>query len=192
MAAELTQAHQALTEPEAVINCKWPAEQVDIALLTLAILGDSDKAAEQLKAAGISVSARTLRMWRTKRFPRRYTLLAGRYSQEIEAQLVHGVRDIALNAQHGVMDAVDLERTRLKTGDVKDAAASARNLATVLGISADKLRLLTERPTEIREQRDGAAALRSADAMGFVIHEDDNTHDADIVVEPVSLLPPAA
>jgi hypothetical protein len=78
-------------------------------------------------------------------------------------------RQVALRAAQVEMAALDLEAQRLASGDVRDAASSARNAATVKGINVDKVLLMTRRPTEIKATITGEEAMRNLQSRGRVI-----------------------
>lgn len=125
------------------------------------------------------LSKDTLRAWRdtyTERYRWHQTENAG----AIEKRLVEAQREVALIAADGVRTAVEIEMERLESGQVKDAGASARNLATVMGISTTKVLELTGRPTSIVEHRrpeDVVRRMRSI--IDSTAEEDEN---ADLVV----------
>jgi hypothetical protein len=53
----------------------------------------------------------------------------------------------------GVSEAIDLERERIKRGEVKDSSAVAQRLAIAQGISVDKMLVLEGRPNQITERK---------------------------------------
>lgn len=98
------------------------------------------------------VRAHTIANWRDAH-SERYRWHVTENSGEIERRLVQDQREVAAIAASGVRAAMDLEIERIRAGEVKDASASARNLATVMGIATTKVLELTGRPTTIIEHR---------------------------------------
>ncbi len=150
------------------------AEIVDTALLAYAMCGSAATASERLKTLDppIKVHEHTLHHWRKTLYPNRFRALVEKHATSIEAQVVTSVRGLALAASDAAHEAVALERTRIASGEVRDAAGSARNMATVLGIATDKLLLLQGRPTVISETRTADDVLRDLDATGRVSYVD--------------------
>jgi hypothetical protein len=155
---------------EPVVKTSRTEEEIDRALLTVAMCGGNQKRAiAQLAAAGFEeLPPSTLSDWVTTRFPERYQALCLKYGPEIERRMITGLRRVAARSFEIAGEAIELEYTRLAAGDVKDAAASSRNLATTGGIMTDKMLLLDGRPTAIHEQRSAEDVLRALDAMGFI------------------------
>jgi hypothetical protein len=147
---------------ELVRSPKFSTEEVDGALLTLAMLGgNTERAAKQLREAGLSVTARSLRAWREKLYPRRYEDICARHRNEIENVIVQRSREVALTADDLTMLALQKAREQLEAGECKDPAAVARNAATTKGINVDKALVMEGRPNQISEQRDAAELLRA-------------------------------
>jgi hypothetical protein len=75
---------------EMVKSSRFTTQEVEGALLTLAMNGgNAERAAKQLNAAGVDVSARTLRDWRTKCYPRLYADMFTRHRGLIQDQVVN-------------------------------------------------------------------------------------------------------
>lgn len=142
---------------------------VDTALLALALAGgDVRHAHRALKAHGLTIPERTLRDWRSQTYPNRYRDLCDRHKLAIEGEVINNVRALALRASAIAQHALDLEADRIASGEIKDAAASLRNIATTIGISVDKVMLLEGRPTHITEQRSSDDVLRGLQAKGYI------------------------
>lgn len=159
----------ATVELEPVTRTKRTEQEVDAALTAVALCGGNvTRAHRHLKASGHTVPERTLHGWVANQFPNRYRHLAEKYAPQIEKSMIATARAAAMRSFEVASEAVELEHERLQAGDVKDAAASSRNLATTGGILTDKMLLLDGRPTQISEQRSMDDVLRSLAAKGFI------------------------
>lgn len=170
-------------ELEPVTRTKRTEQEIDAALTAVALCGGRvSRAHEQLKVAGFNVPYDTLVQWVSMRFPNRYRHLAEQVAPQIEKSMVATARAAAMRSFEVAGEAVELEAQRLAAGDVKDAAASSRNLATTGGIMTDKMLLLDGRPTQISEQRSMDDVLRSLAAKGFIdgTATEEETADAGI------------
>lgn len=130
----------------------YPPATVDEALLELALSGSTERASLNLKARGVDVPGRTLRVWRQTKRDR---------LQEIQTQLAPQIEELIVSeARTSAMLAAEVERealkqtlTQLKAGQAKDPSTSARNASTVKGINVDKMLTLSGRPSVIHETR---------------------------------------
>lgn len=148
-------------ELEPLYAQRYEPEHVAHALATLAMCGGNCRQArERLLAAGIDVNERTLLYWKNDRFPERYRQACHDTAPQIEAQVVDFQRELAYRASQAAQNAVALELERIEAREVKDASASARNLATTAGIAVDKVLSLTGRPTQITEHRTPEQSLK--------------------------------
>jgi hypothetical protein len=145
------------------VHKPYTTETVHTALLALAATGNGEAASEL-----VGVPRRTIIEWR-KQYPNLYQHLAVRHSSEIEKHVATQLRATLSNAVSAANEAVDTELARIRAGDVKDTAASARSLMTAAGIAGTKLMELEGRPTTIVEHRSGAEALRQLAAQGLII-----------------------
>lgn len=102
----------------------------------------------QMAEEGHTVKPRTVSDWK-RRYPNRLRYYAVESGPQIEQSLVHKQRAVASAAIDASMQAVQKELEKIERGDVRDYAASARNLATVSAISTDKMLALTGRPNTI-------------------------------------------
>jgi hypothetical protein len=140
---------------------KKPAERhsrkrIDEGLLALLRTGSSYQASE---LTGISDA--TLRYWRLK-YADRMSELAKRHGPQLEQEAIQALQEAAAAATQGTLEAVDAARQEIRNGTTKDAAATARNLATVVGITTEKALLLQGKPTSVTEHagtRDVLTAL---------------------------------
>lgn len=140
---------------------RYSPEEITHGLTCLATNGgNAVQAAEQLAQLGLDIPSRTLYYWRSELHPDRYRDICEEIAPQIEQRVVHLQRELAVRATNAALQAVDLEHKRIALGEVKDAAASARNLSTVAGISVDKILSLTGRPTSITEHRTPEQAMK--------------------------------
>lgn len=175
------------------VHGAFSATVVDTALLTIAMCGGNlAQAARELKAKDISVSAGALGKWRGELYPNRYRALCEKHRQQIEGVVLATAREISLRALRVTQAGIELEAERMKSGEVRDAAGSTRNMATAFGIVTDKVLLLEGRPTQIHEARTPDDIMRGLQAKGFVdsTAEDDDEPDGG-VREPREPVPPA-
>lgn len=134
---------------ERITSRDYDADTVERALM---LLVHNDLSAEQtsrdLREQGIEIPAATIWGWK-RRYPNRLRFYATESAPRLEQELVQKQRAIASAAMEASMEAVEREREKIKRGDVRDYAASARNLATVSAISTDKMLAMTGRPSTI-------------------------------------------
>jgi hypothetical protein len=144
-------------------------DEITRGLMTLAFSRNATEAVELLQEQGVITPDRsTLTRWR-ERYQNRYVEIVEKHKETIEKVLVVEQRELARAARDGAMEAVELERKRIKVGDVKDAAGSARNLMTTAAIAIDKLMALEGRPTSVVKYLSGEEALRNLAKYGRVI-----------------------
>ncbi len=146
------------------------AQTVETALLLLAMTANATETSARLAQMDppIKVSAATLGKWRKETYPNRYRALVEKHQAQIEREVVAAVRELALAAFGATRAAVDLELQRIQGNDVRDAAASARNLVTIGGVATENMLKLQGRPTVISEVRSADDVLRAMEARGWV------------------------
>jgi hypothetical protein len=144
----------------AITRRRYSPEQIDRALLELAICGTSTEARRRLAAQGLQVSDRTLRDWKQVRYPDRYRQIAEQHARQVEDVIVQQARETALFAGHVERSALAAELKAIEAGKVRDHSASARNASTVKGINVDKLLTLSGRPSQVVEHRQADDLLR--------------------------------
>lgn len=133
---------------EPIKSRSYTAEQVDRALLVLAISGgNSERAHDELKAQGDEIPTSTLKAWRTIQYPQRYNHIREQQGRRLEDFLVQQQREIALKASEVTLEALEHTSADLKAGKVREPARTAQASATVAGISVTKVLELTGRPT---------------------------------------------
>lgn len=154
-----------------------PSDDVDKCLLALALNGGAlARTVREMKAAGVKVSADQLREWRDK-FPKRYQWHAAENAAKLEKDIISNQREVIAAATQATLDAIAIEHERIKQGEVKDAAAAARNLATVVGISTTKLLELSGRPTSITEVRKPEEILKALRRKGYQVDVEGSAED---------------
>jgi hypothetical protein len=164
-------------EPVEKHNLKSPPEDVDRALLALALNGGAiERTIRELKAADVKVSRDQLMDWRDK-FPKRYLWHSTENAAKLEKEIIASQREVIAAATKATMDAVAMEHERIKAGETKDAASSARNLATVVGISTTKLLELSGRPTSITEVRKPEEIIRALKNRGVKVDVEATAED---------------
>lgn len=122
---------------------RHPPKRIDEGLLALLLTGSSVTAAEQT-----GIPEQTLRDWRY-RYGKRHAELAKKYGPQLEAEAIASLQEVAIAATRGTLKAVEVA-TRDIEGS-KDPAATARNLATVVGITTEKALLLQGKPTSVTD-----------------------------------------
>jgi hypothetical protein len=135
---------------------------IERGLTALAIEGNSLKAAETT-----GYSSRTIRDWAAKHHERLAAITQQR-AQLIDQACIEEFRQIVLNGTRATQSAIEAAREEIANGQVRDAAATARNLATASAIAADKIALMEGRPTQIIEHRSSDDVLRDLERGGFI------------------------
>lgn len=141
-----------------------PQETIDRALFTLARYGDNAARA----ARELEMPERTLQDWRNIH-RERYDQIRNERILEVEQGLVDDFRNNAiLSAQlHRAATLQALEQAQ--DGRLKDPAKAAQNASIAAGVATDKLLVLTDRPSQITEHRDGEQILQSLAAKAGVV-----------------------
>lgn len=154
-----------------------PAEEVDNCLLALALNGGAiARTVRELKQSGVKVSADQIADWRDK-FPKRYFWHCTENAAKLEGEVLASYRELIARSTEASLKAVEIEAERLAAGEVKDAAATARNLSTVFGITTTKLLELSGRPTQITEVRKPEQIMASLKRYGVNIVDSDAEED---------------
>jgi len=144
---------------EPIKSRSYTVEQVDRALLVLAMNGgNSLRAADELADQGIEIDDSTLRLWKSKHYPRRYLHIQEQYGRRLEDVLVAQQREIAIAASLKALEGIQqIDFNRI---DHRDKARSVQALQTTAGIGTDKVLTLTGRPTAVVQHQDSSAVLR--------------------------------
>jgi hypothetical protein len=150
--------------------------------------GNAAEASRRLKTQDVVIGERTLRSW-LDRHPAEYADVRQRLVPQIEAGIIHDARTVAREAIDGAREAIALERQRIAAGEVKDAGASARNLATAGATWTDKMLLLDGRPNSIEKPcRSTEELMRSIAAkLGGFREGEPLPWDAEGQAEPEAL-----
>lgn len=150
-----------------------PAEITE-GILAVIHLGSHRAAAETL-----GIPRQTIDYW-IKHHQDQYRELHDKHKTQIEDDAARRMRDKLLLADQVETAAIELEHQRILNGEVKDAAASARNMATVKGINADKLLTMTGRPAQITEHRNTDEILAKLKQYGLTVDSSaEEIQDAD-------------
>ena len=172
----------------------YPESVIDKALLALAFHGQTRAAYRELKLGGMDPlpAESTLRQWRHQ-YSGRIAQLVETHGAEIERHRVAGYMDIISKSQEAVTEAIDKTNSAIEmvqvikedgkaaiTGDARMITAlsgAARSLATVYGITQDKVNVIHGKPTTIiGKEKDAEESLRTlANRFG---------HTVDSTVEP--------
>lgn len=151
----------------------YPQHIIDQALLAMAYTRQARAAHEQMKLAGIKPlpTAGTLREWRHK-YSGRLAELTEQYGADIDRHIVSGYMDIVSLTQDATKNAVVKANEAIEAAEdsrmITALSGAARNMATVYGISQEKILLVQGKPTTIfGKEKDVAESLRSlADKFG--------------------------
>ena len=150
----------------------YSVEDLTLVLATIYMNGGNMRAAErQLDAQGVRnsrgnpIPRGTMQEWMEKH-PMRYAHVGRIFRDVAEEKIVVKLRENIMAAVEASTMALHLEVERIQAGDVKDAAAAAQRLATVAGISTDKMLSLTGRPQQISQHRSGQEILRQLESIG--------------------------
>lgn len=136
-------------ELERITSRDYDEDTVERALMALVHADMSPaQASRDLAEQGLDIDRNLLWKWQ-RRYPNRIRFYAVEAAPKLEQELVQKQRAIASAAMQASMEAVEKERDKIMRGDVRDYAASARNLATVSAISTDKMLAMTGRPSTI-------------------------------------------
>lgn len=167
--------------PRSGKGIKYTAEEVDRVLVTLAMSRTAQDTYDRLKQQGAMdhvPAVRTIAYWR-KHYEPRFIELRQKYRYEIEQVIVAEQVELIRSANAAAQEAIDLERKRIADGSVKDAAASARNMQTVVGIAVTKILELEGRVTSQVVHLNGEQILRKLAQRGRV----DERADAESTAE---------
>lgn len=140
---------------------QYKTEEVDYALAVLVLHAGRPKAASMaLQAEGRDISPSLLSSW--KQHPDgRYDRVATQVMPRLDAKTANQLGEVVIKATSLESEMIDHLQDTYKTLDTKDVASALRNVSTTKGINADKLNVLTGRPTQIVETRDATQILKS-------------------------------
>lgn len=148
----------------------YTQEQIDDCLTALiAFAGNASAAHRYLKAEGKRTPGyAALLNWRRTKYWERFEELREKLGDQLEKTAANNMREIMALSQEATRMALEAEIKRLEDGKEDDPARAAANMARVSQSSVDKLMTLTNRPTQIVENRDVGEILRSLQARGVV------------------------
>ena len=155
-----------MTEPfelEKIVATDYTEEQVDSALLALALNGGSiTQAVKDLGGGGMKLPPSTLNRWRDS-YPNRYRFHLTENASKTEGRAVSGYLEIQHLAQQVAKEAIEKASDELRKGNVRDPASVARNMMVSAGVANTHMMNLQGRPSIITEHRrpeDVAARLK--------------------------------
>jgi hypothetical protein len=139
----------------------YKPEDVDYALAVLVLHGGRPTAASRaLAEEGRDISPSLLSNWKTHP-DGRYERVVAAVMPRVDGKVAGLLGEVLIKSTELESEMVDHLQSVYKNLDPKDVASALRNVATVKGINADKLNVLTGRPTHIVEQRDASQIIRS-------------------------------
>lgn len=138
-------------------------------LAVIAWAGNASAAARALEAEGkLKISSGTLSNWAKHLYVDRFNELRDKYSEQLEAQLVHEYRDVARQAVEVQRLGLERAHERLEANKDQDPSRTAANASTVADKMTRNLLALSGRPTSIREDRNAEEIIRSLMAKGIL------------------------
>jgi hypothetical protein len=159
-----------MTEPTDLVKRRagqYPEKVVMQALGALAAnSGNATLSARQLIEDGVvdkdvTTFAGLIRSWSRDKYAKQYRELQDKLAPDLEATLVHSLRDRAQQAVTLQELALDKTMERLERGRDEDPSRTAANLARVAQANTDKMLSLSGRPSRITEVRDPYEVLRA-------------------------------
>lgn len=145
-----------VTEPfelEKIVATDYTEEQVDSALLALALNGGSiTQAVKDLGGGGMKLPPSTLNRWRDS-YPNRYRFHLTENASKTEGRAVSGYLEIQHLAQQVAKEAIEKASDELRKGNVRDPASVARNMMVSAGVANTHMMNLQGRPSIITEHR---------------------------------------
>lgn len=131
--------------------------------------GSYAAAIEDIKAAGIDITAATLKIWATETYIEQYEHIRDKLRETYEDEAVMNMRDRIKESDAVEKAAIQrVSDTIFSTDNPKEAAQAAYYLSQVKKNNIEKMRLMTERPTEIVEDRTPESVLRSLVSRGIL------------------------
>jgi len=152
----------------------YSEEEIERGLQAVAYFsGDTRRAAKELKSLGHPVPRTTLRNWIAGKYVERYERARVAIRDRVWEEIAEDWQRVARKSARAAEQLVESAETEAKAGELRranEAAAAARNLATVGGIGNDKAAAVHGRPTEIHERRDASELVRAlANRFGGVV-----------------------
>jgi hypothetical protein len=151
---------------------------IELALVTMALLADDEAAAVQLKEHhGITTTAARLAVVR-RRFAEQFQKAREGVAVQQERALISDLGDNAKLAGVAVQLAVKRTLELLAAGKCTDPSKVARDLADVQAKAIDKSRLLQEKPTVIVAKPKMSEIISGLEALGVIETDAEETSDA--------------
>lgn len=153
-------------------------KEIQDALYMLAYrAGDYDLAIVDVQEKGINITIDTLKTWAKETYVEQYEHIRNKLRESYEEVAIMNMRD-------RIKESDEVEKIALKrvkdtiagTDDPKAAAQAAYYLSQVKKNNIEKMRLMTERPTEIVEDRTPETALRSLISRGIIKPVEEHEH----------------
>lgn len=137
--------------------------------------GDYELAIKDVNDAQIDITVETLKHWATEMYVEQYEHIRNKLRETYEDEAVMNMRDRIKESDN--VEKLSIQRvmdTIQGTDDPKVAAQAAYYMSQVKKNNVEKMRLMTERPTEIVEDRTPESALRSLISRGIIKPVEDN------------------
>lgn len=131
--------------------------------------GSYPAAVEDVKKMGIDIVESTLKHWATEMYVEQYEHIRNKLRETYEDEAVMNMRDRIRESDE--VEKVAIQRVKdtiFSTDNPKEAAQAAYYLNQLKKNNIEKMRLMTERPTEIIEDRTPESALRSLISRGII------------------------
>jgi hypothetical protein len=148
---------------------EWTQAQITEGLMAIIAWAGNASAASRYLASDrkLQIKPATLSGWKMTHAIE-YNELRDKYSAQLEEQLVHEYREVARYAVEVSKLALEKTQQALLSGDERDPARAAANIARVGQSATDKMLSLTGRPAQITESRGIEEILRSLAARGVL------------------------
>lgn len=144
-------------------------EQADALYMLAYRAGDFELAIQDIRDKGIDITIETLKTWATETYIEQYEHIRNKLRESYEDVAIMNMRDRIKESDH--VEKLAIKRvmdTIAGTDDPKAAAQAAYYLSQVKKNNIEKMRLMTDRPTEIVEDRTPESALRSLVSRGII------------------------
>jgi hypothetical protein len=131
--------------------------------------GNFELAMDDIREKGIDITIETLKTWAQETYVEQYEHIRDKLRESYEDMAIMNMRD-------RIKESDEVEKVAIKrvldtiagTDDPKAAAQAAYYLSQVKKNNIEKMRLMTDRPTEIVEDRTPESALRSLISRGII------------------------
>jgi hypothetical protein len=145
-------------------------KEITYALTALAFrAGNYSQAVGDLKKQNIHIVKETLERWATEMYVEDYNNIVANFKETYEEEAVASMRQIIRESSAAEAEAVQRTMDTIQgTDDAKNAAQAAYYMSQVKKNSLEKLRLLTDKPTEIVEDRTPEMIMRNLVARGIL------------------------